>query len=187
MKKVSLVICFIGKFLSSFKTKFFSNFFRKWNNSKRFLCGNASRQNFRDWKRWWNPHSCKFHNFIRPVCILMTTPYDWNDQLDNEWEMSIRLKQFYNLLWYSFYHSYCIEVHLRAQKKHEVTQTSFKVAYEYFLQQNLPPKQYNNSVVHLYPHPYYNIVEFQGVRHQAIFCRFQCILSLMPCCMVHVT
>ena len=88
--------------------------------------------------------------------------YDWNDQPDNEWEMSIRLKQFYNLLWYSFYHSYCIEVHLRAQEKHEVTQTFFKVAYEYFLQQNLPPKQYNNSVVQLYPHPYYNIMEFQG-------------------------
>ena len=114
------------------------------------------------WKRWWDPHiSCKFLNFIRPVC-MMTTPYDWNDQPDNEWEMRIRLKQFYNLLWYSFYHSYGIEVHLRAQKKHEVTQTFFKVAYEYFLQQNLPPKQYNNSVVHLYPHPYYNIAEFQG-------------------------
>ena len=34
MKKVSLVVYFIGRFLSSFKTKFFSNFFWKWNNSK---------------------------------------------------------------------------------------------------------------------------------------------------------
>ena len=35
MKKVSLVVYFIvGRFLSSFKTKFFSNFVWKWNNSK---------------------------------------------------------------------------------------------------------------------------------------------------------
>ena len=32
MKKVSLVVYAIGRFLS-FKTKFFSNFFWKWNNS----------------------------------------------------------------------------------------------------------------------------------------------------------
>jgi len=43
-----------------------------------------------------------------------------------------------------------------------VIQTFFKVAYEYFVQQNLSPKQYNNSVVHLYLHPYHNIVGFQG-------------------------
>ena len=46
---------------------------------------------------------------------------------------------------YSFYHSYFIEVHLRTQEKHEVTQTFFKVAYEYFLQQNLPPQ--TNSTI----------------------------------------
>ena len=80
--------------------------------------------------------------------------------MNEKW--AVGSNKFYNLLWHSFYHSYCIEVHLRTQEKHEVTQTFFKVAYEYFLQQNLPPKQYNNSVVQLYPHPYYNIVEFQG-------------------------
>ena len=53
--------------------------------------------------------------------------------------------KFCNLLWYSFYHSYFIEVHLRIQEKHEVTQTFFKVAYEYFLQQNLPPQ--TNSTI----------------------------------------
>ena len=51
---------------------------------------------------------------------------------------------------------------LRDQEKHEVTQTFFKVAYEYFLQQELPPIQYDKSVIHLYPHTYYNIVEFQA-------------------------
>ena len=34
MKKVSLVVYFKGRFLSSFIIKFFSNFFWKWNNSK---------------------------------------------------------------------------------------------------------------------------------------------------------
>ena len=34
----------------------------------------------------------------------------------------------------SFLGGLVIEVHLRTQEKHEVTQTFFKVAYEYFLQ-----------------------------------------------------
>ena len=105
----------------------------------------ASSTNLSDlYVSWW------------PLHMIEMTSLTMNEK----W--AVGSNKFCNLLWHSFYHSYCIEVHLRTQEKHEVTQTFFKVAYECFLQHNLLPKQYNNSVVHLYPHPYYNMVEFQG-------------------------
>ena len=54
--------------------------------------------------------SCKFHNFVRPVCIMMTTPFfsstiEMTNLTMNE-KQELGSNKFCNLLQYSFYHSY---------------------------------------------------------------------------------